>query len=131
MKILKRYNRLRFHTCYGRWRSRPRYWNGETHKVKTPAGFIWITVNVNCGLPVEVFIKSEKPGNEVFAMAEALGKSISAELRAGVPVEKIISDLVGIRGGEPVFWYGEQILSLPDGVGQTLAKIALQGRGNK
>ena len=59
-------------------------------------------------------------------MAEALGKSISAELRAGIPAEKIINDLIGIQGGDPVYWYGEQILSLPDGVGQTLLKITVR-----
>jgi len=126
MRKTVKIHRPRFLTCWGRWRTRPRYWNGETHKVKTPAGFVWITVNVNGGRLVEVFIKSEKPGNEVFAIAEALGKSISAELRAGIPAEKIINDLIGIQGGDPVYWYGEQILSLPDGVGQTLLKITVR-----
>lgn len=59
-------------------------------------------------------------------MAEALGKSISGELRAGVPVEKIIKDLIGIQGGDTVIWRGDKILSLPDGVGQTLLKITVR-----
>ena len=126
MRKTVKQHRPRFLTCWGRWRTRPRYWDGETHKVKTPAGFIWITVNVNGGRLVEVFIKSEKPGNEVFAIAEALGKSISGELRAGVPVEKIIKDLIGIQGGDTVIWRGDKILSLPDGVGQTLLKITVR-----
>ncbi|MBI2034395.1 MAG: adenosylcobalamin-dependent ribonucleoside-diphosphate reductase, partial [Candidatus Levybacteria bacterium] len=61
---------------------RPMMVQGATYRVQTPVGESFITINHNeAQEPFEVFITIGKSGSDVAAMAEALGRMISLNLR--------------------------------------------------
>jgi ribonucleoside-diphosphate reductase alpha chain len=100
---------------------------GETHRVTTPLGTTYVTINANGSeQPFEVFIHTSKAGSETMAVSEAIGRLISYVLRLSSPVEprdrmrEIVRQLTGIGGGRPLGFGANRVLSLPDGVGQVL-----------
>ncbi|MDO8551372.1 MAG: adenosylcobalamin-dependent ribonucleoside-diphosphate reductase [bacterium] len=106
---------------------RPIKVDGATYKIATPLGNAFITVNHDAsGNPFEVFIIIGKAGSEVAAMAEGLGRMISATLRFGnhqPPLERakeIIGQLSGIGGGRSVGFGPNKVRSLPDAVAKAL-----------
>jgi ribonucleoside-diphosphate reductase alpha chain len=109
-------------------KARPMVVNGSTYRVDTPVGKAYITVNSNnVGDPMEVFINVGKPGADVYAMAEALGRTISMSLRYNTQihpmerVRKIVDELEGI-GGSRILGFGKNsVKSLPDAVAKVLA----------
>lgn len=116
--------------------SRPVVTFGSTHRIDTPVGMAYITINEDeDGRPLEVFINGVgKAGSDLFAMAEGLGRMISLTLRMGAHmnsherIEKIVDELLNI-GGAGVRGYGKkQIRSLPDAVAKVLSmKYGLHG----
>lgn len=109
-------------------KARPMVVNGSTYRIDTPVGKAYITVNSNSiGDPMEVFINVGKPGADVYAMAEALGRTISMSLRFNtqlLPMErvrKVVDELEGI-GGSRILGFGKNsVKSLPDAVAKVLA----------
>jgi ribonucleoside-diphosphate reductase alpha chain len=100
---------------------------GETHRVTTPLGNAYVTVNENGGnQPFEVFIQTSKAGSDTAAVSEAIGRLISYVLRLSSPVpprermKEVIKQLSGIGGGRPLGFGSNRVLSLPDGVAQAL-----------
>lgn len=108
-------------------RPRPQRLNGRTYRVPTPAGTAFITVNMNGDVqPFEVFLNVAKAGSETAAVAEAIGRLISLNLRLPSPLEprrrleEMIAQLGGIGGGRSLGFGHQRVLSLPDGVAQAL-----------
>lgn len=108
-------------------RPRPQRLIGRTYRVPTPAGTAFITVNMNGDVqPFEVFLNVGKAGSETAAVAEAIGRLISLNLRLPSPLEprrrfeEIVAQLSGIGGGRPLGFGHQRVLSLPDGVAQAL-----------
>ncbi|HLF37375.1 MAG TPA: adenosylcobalamin-dependent ribonucleoside-diphosphate reductase, partial [Anaerolineales bacterium] len=106
---------------------RPKRLQGSTFSANTPVGKAFITVNENGGKqPFEVFITTAKAGSETAAVSEAIGRLISYILRLASPVMprerlvEVVRQLSGIGGGRPTGFGAERVLSLPDGVAQTL-----------
>jgi ribonucleoside-diphosphate reductase alpha chain len=102
--------------------------NGSTYRIDTPVGKAYITVNTNTlGEPLEVFINVGKPGADVYAMAEALGRTISMSLRFNTQltptdrVRRIIEELEGIGGSRTLGFGKNTVKSLPDAVAKVLA----------
>jgi ribonucleoside-diphosphate reductase alpha chain len=100
---------------------------GETHRVSTPLGTTYVTVNKNGDdQPFEVFIQTSKAGSDTAAVSEAIGRLISYVLRISSPLppkdrmEEVIVQLSGIGGGRPLGFGSNRVLSLPDGVAQAL-----------
>ena len=100
---------------------------GETHRVTTPLGNTYVTINENGGnQPFEVFIQTSKAGSDTAAVSEAIGRLISYVLRLSSPIpprdrmEEVIKQLSGIGGGRPMGFGTNRVLSLPDGVAQAL-----------
>lgn len=100
---------------------------GETHRVTTPLGNTYVTINENGGYqPFEVFIQTSKAGSDTAAVSEAIGRLISYVLRLSSPIpprdrmEEVIKQLSGIGGGRPMGFGTNRVLSLPDGVAQAL-----------
>jgi ribonucleoside-diphosphate reductase alpha chain len=100
---------------------------GETHRVFTPLGTTYVTVNKNGdNQPFEVFIQTSKAGSDTAAVSEAIGRLISYVLRISSPLppkermEEVIVQLSGIGGGRPLGFGSNRVLSLPDGVAQAL-----------
>ncbi|MGH2443919.1 MAG: adenosylcobalamin-dependent ribonucleoside-diphosphate reductase, partial [Chloroflexota bacterium] len=110
---------------------RPRKVSGETHRVATPLGTAYVTVNVNDrGDPLEVFVNIGSSGSDVMAFAEALGRLVSLNLRTPstlTPREKmieIVDQLKGIGGSRSVGFGAQRVLSVPDALAQVLMEYA-------
>lgn len=101
---------------------RPNKLSGETIKIMTGRGKLYITINEHAGRPFEVFLKIGKSGREDFAYSEALGRMISLAFRSGVHVDKIIKHLRNISGADQVWDDGMPIRSVPDAVGIVLER---------
>jgi ribonucleoside-diphosphate reductase alpha chain len=102
---------------------------GETHRVTTPLGQTYVTINENGqDHPFEVFIQTAKAGSDTAAVSEAIGRLISYTLRLSsvIPpksrLEEVIKQLSGIGGGRPLGFGSNRVLSLPDGVAQALSE---------
>ena len=108
---------------------RPMMVEGVTYKTITPVGDTFITLNHDQnGEPFEVFITIGKTGSDLAAMADALGRMISINLRlaGNLPprerIRQIISQLSGIGGARSVGFGENRVRSLPDAVAKILAK---------
>lgn len=109
-------------------RERPTVMSGYTRQIRAPEGKVLITVNSDEKGPVEVFITLGKAGSDIAAMAEALGRLISLNLRMPSPMSgderiwEIADQLRNIGGSRTVGFGAGQVKSLPDAVGQVLIK---------
>lgn len=107
---------------------RPHRVPGETFSIKTPVGTAFVTVNVNGTGPLEVFINVGKAGSDIAALAEALGRLISLNLRLPSPlstrdrVAEMVGQLSGIGGSRSVGFGPDRVRSLPDAVARVLAE---------
>lgn len=108
---------------------RPMMVEGVTYKTQTPIGETYITLNHDqTGEPFEVFVTIGKSGSDIAAMADALGRMISLNLRlaGNLPprerIRQVISQLAGIGGARSVGFGENRVRSLPDAVAKILAK---------
>ncbi len=108
---------------------RPMMVEGVTYKTQTPVGDTYITLNHDQnGEPFEVFITIGKPGSDLSAMADALGRMVSLNLRlaGNLPprerIRQVISQLSGIGGARSVGFGENRVRSLPDAIAKVLAK---------
>lgn len=108
---------------------RPMMVEGVTYKTQTPMGDTFITLNHDESRePFEVFITIGKSGSDVAAMADALGRMISLNLRlaGNLPprerIRQVISQLSGIGGARSVGFGENRVRSLPDAIAKVLAK---------
>ncbi len=108
---------------------------GETHRVTTPLGHTYVTINENGHYhPFEVFIQTSKAGSDTAAVSEAIGRLISYILRLSSEIhprdrmKEVVIQLGGIGGGRPLGFGSNRVLSLPDGVAQALTEYLSQSR---
>ncbi len=108
---------------------RPMMVEGVTYKTQTPMGDTFITLNHDQnGEPFEVFVTIGKSGSDLAAMADALGRMISLNLRlaGNLPprerIRQVISQLSGIGGARSVGFGENRVRSLPDAISKVLAK---------
>lgn len=123
----KRKSSFPTHPLAGNEKATPFGVEGETHRINTPLGTTYVTINENGGeQPFEVFIHAAKAGSDTMAVSEAIGRLISYLLRLASPVtqrerlKEIVRQLSGIGGGRPLGFGLNRVLSLPDGVAQVL-----------
>ena len=101
-------------------RMRPTTTSGQTRRMRTGDGTLYITVNEDENGLCEVFTTIGKAGGTVAAQTEAISRLISLSLRSGVDPNSIISQLKGISGPNPTWEDGQLILSTPDAIGRAL-----------
>lgn len=108
---------------------RPFMVEGVTYQSKTPVGEAFVTINHNQNKePFEVFVTIGKSGSDAAALAEALGRMISLNLRllGGLSprerIKQIIAQLIGIGGARSVGFGENKVRSLPDAVAKILAR---------
>ena len=101
---------------------------GVTYQTETPVGKTYITINHNQDRePFEIFITVGKSGSDVAAMADALGRMISVNLRINGQlsprerIKQIVAQLIGIGGAKSVGFGGNKVRSLPDAVAKVLS----------
>jgi ribonucleoside-diphosphate reductase alpha chain len=94
---------------------------GETREKVTGCGSLYVTVNEDDFGPREIFANMGKAGGCASASTEAIGRLISLAFRYGVPPDKIVKQIRGIRCHVPLGFGPNQILSCPDAIGKALA----------
>src|SRR2546428_12542122 len=105
---------------------RPAVVHGYTRQVSAPEGKINVTINSDEHGPLEVFVNVGKAGSDIAALAEALGRLISLNLRVLSPLSQtdrareIADQLRGIGGSRSVGFGMQQVRSLPDAVARAL-----------
>jgi ribonucleoside-diphosphate reductase alpha chain len=105
---------------------RPAVVHGYTRQVSAPEGKLNVTINSDEHGPLEVFINVGKAGSDIAALAEALGRLISLNLRILSPLSQadrareIADQLRGIGGSRSVGFGPQQVRSLPDAVARAL-----------
>jgi ribonucleoside-diphosphate reductase alpha chain len=105
---------------------RPAVVHGYTRQVSAPEGKVNVTINSDEHGPLEVFVNVGKAGSDIAALAEALGRLISLNLRVLSPLsqtdraQEIAEQLRGIGGSRSVGFGMQQVRSLPDAVARAL-----------
>lgn len=100
--------------------------HGYTRHLNSPEGKVNITINSDEQGPLEVFINVGKAGSDITALAEALGRLISLNLRVLSPlsqidrVKEITEQLRSIGGSRSVGFGIQQVRSMPDAVARAL-----------
>lgn len=83
----------------GRQWKRPAVMTGETSRLNTSMGTLYLTINRDeSGKPVEIFVNVGKAGSDVMAMGEAVGRLVSLSLQRDIPLVDIANQLVGVGG---------------------------------
>ena len=101
---------------------RPDILVGKTYKIHTGEGTMYVTVNEIDNEPFEIFASIGKAGGNAAAQSEAVSRLVSLALRADIPLDVIVKQLIGIGSPTPVWHNGEQILSTPDAIGKVLKR---------
>ena len=104
----------------GKPRLRPAQTLGQTRRIKTGEGTLYITINEDDQGLCEVFTTIGKAGGNAAAQSEAISRLISLALRSGVNPQSIVRQLKGISGPNPTWEDGRLILSTPDAIGKAL-----------
>ena len=104
----------------GKPRLRPSQTLGQTRRIKTGEGTLYITINEDEQGLCEVFTTIGKAGGNAAAQSEAISRLISLALRSGVNPQSIVRQLKGISGPNPTWEDGRLILSTPDAIGKAL-----------
>lgn len=117
-----------------RLKPRPDVLTGRTHKVMTPLGKAFISINEDQdGNIFEVFINVGRAGSDVTADAEAIGRLISltfripSEYTSSQVAQKVITQLRGIGGSSSTGFGADRVRSLADAV----AKVIEQHQATK
>lgn len=110
-----------------RLKNRPDVLSGRTHKINTPLGKAFISINEdNDGNIFEIFINVGRAGSDITADAEALGRLISLAFR--IPsnytsdqiAQKVIAQLRGIGGSGSTGFGADRVRSLADAIAKVI-----------
>lgn len=92
---------------------------GETHKIKTGCGNLFVTINSKAdSIPFEILLRIGKSGGCAASQCEALGRTISLAFQHDVPIKKIIKHLAGISCQAPIGTAegGDRVMSCADAI---------------
>ncbi len=103
---------------------------GQTIRVNTGCGELYVTVNQDEKGTFEVFLVLGKQGSCMATQLEALGRMISFAMRLGADVKDIIKQLKELQCPTAAWSGGKQVLSCSDavalGLSQYLHDISLE-----
>jgi ribonucleoside-diphosphate reductase alpha chain len=103
---------------------RPDVLHGVTQRIDTGYGKLYVNINEDpeADRPFELFANIGNSGGFTASFTEALAKTISTALRAGVDPWEIAEELQGIRSPKVAWDKGEQIQSIPDAIGTAMIR---------
>jgi len=101
---------------------RPGTLAGETDKLTTGCGNLYVTLNKDKGGIKECFCVLGRSGGCPAAQTEAIGRLISLMLKEGVSRKEIAQQLRGIRCHSPHTEEGTEVLSCADAIGIAMAR---------
>ena len=109
--------------------ARPQLLSGETQRMDTGCGKLFIIMNDDEYGPREVFANMGKAGGCASSNTEALGRLISLSLKKGAGVSEIVEQLKGIRCHVPYGLGPNATLSCADAIGKALERRYVVGGG--
>jgi ribonucleoside-diphosphate reductase alpha chain len=110
----------------GRMKPRPKEMAGFTRNIAAPEGKVNITINSDDEGPLEIFVNVGRAGSDIAALAEALGRLISLQLRLPSMMSQeerlrlVANQLRGIGGSRSIGFGKDRVHSLPDAVAQAI-----------
>jgi len=114
---------------------RPTKLLSETIKIETGNGDLYATIGEYKGNVVEVVLNLGKGGKDMYAMSEALGRSVSVGLQHGAPIQTYIKQFRNINSDKPVWTRIDeedkrpvQVLSVPDALAKVLDRFYSEPR---
>ncbi len=107
--------------------SRPQLLSGETQRMETGCGKLFIIMNDDEFGPREVFANMGKAGGCASSNTEALGRLISLALKRGAGVGEVVEQLKGIRCHVPYGIGPNATLSCADAIGKALERRYVLG----
>ena len=111
-------------------RPRPDTIKGQTQKILTGYGPLYVTINEDDKGLFELFAQIGRGGGYTASFSEGIGRLVSLCLRSGVPVDEIIDQLEGIRSPRLAIDHGERIYSIPDAIAKAIKRhIGMQKTG--
>jgi len=107
--------------------SRPQLLSGETQRMDTGCGKLFVIMNDDEYGPREVFANMGKAGGCASSNTEALGRLISLALKKGASAGEIVEQLKGIRCHVPYGIGSNATLSCADAIGKALERRYVVG----
>lgn len=107
--------------------SRPQLLSGETQRMETGCGKLFVIMNDDEFGPREVFANMGKAGGCASSNTEALGRLISLALKKGAAATEIVEQLKGIRCHVPYGMGPNATLSCADAIGKALERRYVNG----
>ncbi len=112
-------------------RPRPDVVFGSTQRINTGCGSIYVTVNHDeTGKPFELFTAIGKAGGCAASQTESIGRLVSLAMRAGIDMEEIRKQLMGISCHQPAWEKGMRISSCADAISKALTQLTQFHPGN-
>jgi ribonucleoside-diphosphate reductase alpha chain len=107
--------------------ARPQLLTGETQRMETGCGKLFVIMNDDEYGPREVFANMGKAGGCASSNTEALGRLISLALKKGASAGEIVEQLKGIRCHVPYGLGPNATLSCADAIGKALERRYVGG----
>ena len=102
--------------------SRKQKLSGATYRAKTGCGNLYITINEDGGIPIEVFATMGKTGGCADSQIETIGRLISLGLRNKVEMKDFIKQMAGVCCHSAITTEGHEVLSCSDAIAKVLKK---------
>lgn len=104
-------------------RPRPDVVFGSTQRINTGCGSIYVTINSDeTNEPFELFTQIGKAGGCAASQTESIGRLVSLALRAGIDIDEIRGQLMGISCHQPAWEKGARISSCADAISKAMAR---------
>ncbi len=107
--------------------ARPQLLTGETQRMDTGCGKLFVIMNDDEYGPREVFANMGKAGGCASSNTEALGRLISLALKKGASAQEVVEQLKGIRCHVPYGMGPNATLSCADAIGKALERRYVAG----
>ena len=104
-------------------RNRPAILKGQTIRVNTGCGSMYVTLNEDENGPFELFNTIGKAGGCAASQSEAIGRLISLAWRSGITPDEVRKELIGISCHKPCGLGQEKTLSCADAIAKALSKF--------